>query len=949
MQKKLLSLALVLAMIFALAIPAFAADTPVITATYNKGAKTVTITVDDKTQSFTGVTNNTTETYTVNGWEVNVTAKNDVATINSKKAVVTAAAEDVTAAGVKQAESTNTTSSNSQIVVNAETRIWQDGFGFHCNDPKGNGATSVKFEGKTYEKGVQKDVFGTKSNPITLVRVGTTTTWDLVPRNDIVCATCGRTDWVTYSNNSGVINGKNIQANHGSLIVINKVWQDEDGEEIEGDNSLVSFNGNFTLGANKVQAGTYTITETQYPEGFEPIANNLSVTVKAGESVTVTFTNQKQLANIEIVKVWLDVEGNKITDEVRLSELNASFSINGVNAQLGNNEVKAGTYTVSELSGMTAGFSLVSDNDVEVTVAAGESTTVTFTNQEQVPPETYADIVIEKTVDGKGFAAWIEMSGYSDDEIEEILEGISFNLYQVTGKGDDIAELTPISTDGVLDVDLPNNGYSITFGEISTKKLPSWFAIEENLTGKAARVFEEVDPMYIYVGESGYNSYGTKVVSDLEYGAIVTESRLPKIWEDQLDTTKLQTLYDMGAKWIWASTEDGTIDTYQYGVVGSEAKFEITVGSPKDQEVTIHFVCDNAAVIYVNGELAACTATAFNGKMNLPQTLTPDITAQKFFKTLGADEFDHPVGAWSFVYSEKINLKQGENKIVIYAANTAAIPDTETYWYNTDNNPCGLIFALEVPGEAFDNKEIPKVYGDPVVQPMVSVGSEENGYVDAAGDWGEALWANSLPYKVFVTPGDVDDNGDFISSVLDAQGEFIWDKSKEFVTNEENPEGGDLAYFKFEYGFEAGADLSTLKFTDFKIAADNEFCLLVNGKIVTISKNFANLTKMTMGDNPELFFEESYLAGLYNEFMALNDPSNNIGEVYSWTELYPISAEDMLAAFVASGGDSVVIEIYAYNVPEKTEILAEQSGGVAINPAMVIFAGSFAYETIAAK
>ena len=127
-------------------------------------------------------------------------------------------------------------SSNSQIVVDPDTRIWQDGFGFHCNIPKGNGATAVEYTGGlkaindsiakikkqpvgslVVEKGDQKDIFGTKTFPITLERVGTSTIWDLITGDDIVCGTCGRTDWVTFSNNSGVINGKNIQVHHPIL------------------------------------------------------------------------------------------------------------------------------------------------------------------------------------------------------------------------------------------------------------------------------------------------------------------------------------------------------------------------------------------------------------------------------------------------------------------------------------------------------------------------------------------------------------------------------------------------------------------------------------------------------------------------------------------------------------------------------------------------------------
>ena len=96
-----------------------------------------------------------------------------------------------------------------------EKLTWVDGFGFHCNAAKGNGATDVinLLNDRVVAKGSQKDVFGVKANPIGLERVGNTTTWNLLT-NDIECATCGRIDWVTFSNNNGKISGKNIQANH---------------------------------------------------------------------------------------------------------------------------------------------------------------------------------------------------------------------------------------------------------------------------------------------------------------------------------------------------------------------------------------------------------------------------------------------------------------------------------------------------------------------------------------------------------------------------------------------------------------------------------------------------------------------------------------------------------------------------------------------------------------
>ena len=93
--------------------------------------------------------------------------------------------------------------------------LWDDGFGFHCNNAKGNGRTDVTINGITFRANNQNDNGGNPAMHATLFRVGETTVWRLEPINGvIVCATCGRTDWVTYSNKNGVINGKNIQAHH---------------------------------------------------------------------------------------------------------------------------------------------------------------------------------------------------------------------------------------------------------------------------------------------------------------------------------------------------------------------------------------------------------------------------------------------------------------------------------------------------------------------------------------------------------------------------------------------------------------------------------------------------------------------------------------------------------------------------------------------------------------
>ena len=76
--------------------------------------------------------------------------------------------------------------------------------GFHCNDIEGGGNGRVRPAGYNGENlGFVADGNRDNGNAI----------WALVSK-DFVCPDCGRTDWVNFSNNSGVPNGNNIQLNH---------------------------------------------------------------------------------------------------------------------------------------------------------------------------------------------------------------------------------------------------------------------------------------------------------------------------------------------------------------------------------------------------------------------------------------------------------------------------------------------------------------------------------------------------------------------------------------------------------------------------------------------------------------------------------------------------------------------------------------------------------------
>ena len=179
---------------------------------------------------------------------------------------------------------------------------------------------------------------------------------------------------------------------------------------------LVSFNNGYTIGVNTVEIKDYKsayygktiiVTENDIP-GFLPAEKSISVTVKYGTWPVITFHNYKQWANIDINKVWLnecvcdececldclEIDGVWYHVVAAPEDVKAEFTINGATAMPGANQVKEGAYTVSELP--VAGWNLISDNDVEVSVAAGESVSVTFYNVEEIIIPAVASVTLVK-------------------------------------------------------------------------------------------------------------------------------------------------------------------------------------------------------------------------------------------------------------------------------------------------------------------------------------------------------------------------------------------------------------------------------------------------------------------------------------------------------------------------------------------------------------------------
>jgi len=484
-------------------------------------------------------------------------------------------------------------------------------------------------------------------------------------------------------------------------LEIEKVWYDEEDNVFDGDNDLVTFNSPFELGSNTVEVKslfgtTYSIKENSI-SGFTTKKNPISVTVKPGDKKTVTFENQKQWANIEIVKVWLDVDGDVMEAPEKIS---AGFAIDDTVAVLGNNQVKEGAYTVSELLPIP-GFELVSDNDLEITVAAGESKTVTFTNKEVEFTEEGL-LNLAKYIDGVFSADW-------DDKeltIADIIDMISFKLYKVAGKDADILAENLITFDGENSVKLGLDGM-ISFGEVPL----GWYAIVEVLSEDGAKLFEQAEPLYVQMDAFGVVGDARTIVSGGPgLGTLVSHNGtgvnwvLPDVWNEQLaGQDAFEALTAMGAQWVW-----DVENTYVYGEDGNKYVLRFDVSVDEAVSVPFYFACDNVAVIYVNGKLAGFTDIALSDSTyNLA---IGDAYDPYLFTLLDKGAFDGRWNeGWTHSYEIGIDLEKGENEIVIVAANSIRTEGTGTDndSYNLTNNPCGVIFGFEIAGEVvFENTTI---------------------------------------------------------------------------------------------------------------------------------------------------------------------------------------------------------------------------------------------------
>jgi len=115
--------------------------------------------------------------------------------------------------------------------------------------------------------------------------------------------------------------------------------------------------------------------------------------------------------------------------------------------------------------------------------------------QPQIVPLYKPEITLKKTVDGQILANWITSRGLNND----FLMGMHFSLFDTKIEDGKLAKGVSVNVPGTVDI----TGV-ITFDPIAKAALSEgWYVVVEDFTGAAAGIFEEVEPLFIYIGTNG--------------------------------------------------------------------------------------------------------------------------------------------------------------------------------------------------------------------------------------------------------------------------------------------------------------------------------------------------------------------------------------------------------------------------------------------------------------
>lgn len=209
--------------------------------------------------------------------------------------------------------------------------------------------------------------------------------------------------------------------NKPSLTLVKEVKNDNGGELVATDWTLtatgpttIEGDGGVTSGDN-FEAGTYTLSEvgkptidvSRYKAGKWNCTNNVTVnennqiTLGLGQSTTCTIVNDDIAPSLELVKVVDNKYGGNAQATSWTLTATGPTTIEGAGGVTSDDNFEAGTYTLSEVGGVsgyeagtwscTNGVTVDANNGI--TLKAGQSTVCTITNTEIQPTLTLIKVV----------------------------------------------------------------------------------------------------------------------------------------------------------------------------------------------------------------------------------------------------------------------------------------------------------------------------------------------------------------------------------------------------------------------------------------------------------------------------------------------------------------------------------------------------------------------------
>lgn len=148
----------------------------------------------------------------------------------------------------------------------------------------------------------------------------------------------------------------------------------------------------------ELEPGTYTVTETKAPDGYElPNPASQTITIKAGETGTVTFYDEREAGNSDIVIYKKDADNGYFLTGAEFTLYDKEGRQAGKKVTDGTGSVlfenlKPGTYTVTETKA-PKGYVLPNPSSQTITVKAKEKGTVTFLDEMEDFDKGHAQIL----------------------------------------------------------------------------------------------------------------------------------------------------------------------------------------------------------------------------------------------------------------------------------------------------------------------------------------------------------------------------------------------------------------------------------------------------------------------------------------------------------------------------------------------------------------------------